>query len=486
MPKMGDAMEEGTLLSWKKQDGESVKVGDVIAEIETDKSNVEVEAEDAGVLHVQAKEGDVVPVGTVIATIGDVAVQAATPAPAQAGSGAAKNGSGAIKNGANDASAAPGEVSKAGDTGTITGGEGAQYKADTPDDKDIARLAPTVHTLEEKEDVGETVTLTYREAIRMALEEELDRDENVFLLGEEIGQYQGTFKITENFLQRYGADRIVDTPISEAGMVGMTTGAAMLGMRPVIEFMTLNFALVAWDQIINHTAKIMYMSGGQYNIPCVLRGPGGVGVQLSAQHSQDLAHWYANTPGLKVVVPATPADAKGLLKAAIRDNNPVVFTEHAGLYGTKGEVPVSKDFIVPLGKADVKRVGKDVTIVSYSRGTMLSLAAAEQLAAEGIDAEVVDLRSIQPIDMETVLQSVRKTHHAVVVQEQWLNYGIAAEFAAQIAEHAFDYLDAPVERVAGAFVPMPYARALELLATPHEPDIMAAVKKTLERSATHA
>ncbi len=482
MPKMGDAMEEGTLLSWKKQDGEAVSVGDVIAEIETDKSNVEVEAEDAGVLHVQAKEGDVVPVGTVIATIGDVAVQATasvSPAPVPASNGTAKNG-------ANGASAAPAEVSKAGETGTIMGGEGAQYKSDTPDDKDIANLAPTVHALEEKEDAGETVTLTYREAIRMALEEELDRDENVFLLGEEIGQYQGTFKITENFLQRYGADRIVDTPISEAGMVGMTTGAAMLGMRPVIEFMTLNFALVAWDQIINHTAKILYMSGGQYSIPCVLRGPGGVGVQLSAQHSQDLAHWYANTPGLKVVVPATPADAKGLLKAAIRDNNPVVFTEHAGLYQTKGEVPVSKDFVVPLGKADVKRVGKDVTIVSYSRGTMLSLAAAEQLAAEGIDAEVVDLRSLQPIDMETVLASVRKTHHAVVVQEQWLNYGIAAEFAAQIAEHAFDYLDAPVERVAGAFVPMPYARALELMATPHEPDIMAAVRKTLERSVTHA
>ena len=266
-------------------------------------------------------------------------------------------------------------------------------------------------------------------------------------------------------------------------MVGMTTGAAMLGMRPVIEFMTLNFALVAWDQIINHTAKILYMSGGQYNVPCVLRGPGGVGVQLSAQHSQDLAHWYANTPGLKVVVPATPADAKGLLKAAIRDNNPVVFTEHAGLYASKGDVPTDPEFIVPIGVADVKRVGKDVTIISYSRGTILSLAAAEQLAAEGIEAEVVDLRSLQPFDIETVLTSVRKTHRAVVVQEQWLPFGTAAEFAAQIQEHAFDDLDAPVERVAGAFVPMPYARVLELAATPHEAEIIAAVKKTLERSA---
>ena len=351
---------------------------------------------------------------------------------------------------------------------------------DNADDQDVARLAPGVHS---HEPTGATESMTYADAIRMALQEELDRDEKVFLLGEEIGQYQGTFKITKDFLQKYGPERIVDTPISEAGMVGLTCGAAMMGLRPVIEFMTLNFALVAWDGIINHIAKILYMSGGQFNVPCVLRGPGGVGVQLSAQHSQDLAHWYANTPGLKVVAPATPADAKGLLKAAIRDNNPVVFTEHAGLYRTKGDVPTDPNFIVPIGSADIKRTGKDVTIVSYSRGTMLSLAAAEQLAAEGIDAEVVDLRSLQPIDMDTVINSVKKTHRAVVVQEQWLFYGIAAEFAAQISTHAFDYLDAPVERVAGAFVPMPYARALENMAVPHEADIIAAVKKTLERSA---
>jgi len=257
----------------------------------------------------------------------------------------------------------------------------------------------------------------------------------------------------------------------------------MMGLRPIIEFMTLNFALVAWDGIINHAAKILYMSGGQFNVPCVLRGPGGVGVQLSAQHSQDLAHWYANTPGLKVVVPATPADAKGLLKAAVRDNNPVVFTEHAGLYRTKGDVPTDPDFIVPIGVADIKREGTDVSIISYSRGTMLALAAAEQLAEEGISAEVVDLRSLQPLDIETVIKSVKKTHRAVVVQEQWLFYGVAAEFAAQIGTEAFDYLDAPVERVAGSFTPMPYSRALELAATPHEADIIAAVKKTLARSA---
>jgi pyruvate dehydrogenase E1 component beta subunit len=455
MPKMGDAMEEGTLLQWLKPDGATVSIGDVIAEIETDKSNVEVEAEEAGVLHTKVQPGATVPVGEPIAIIGDVAVTS--------------NGASASSNGA--APAAP----------LASSGEGAVAPATTKEEKDILAVSAATRSGEMK-DVGETVNISYREAIRMALGEELDRDENVFLLGEEIGQYQGTFKITENFLDKYGPERIVDTPISEAAMVGLTTGAAMMGMRPVIEFMTLNFALVAWDQIINHTAKILYMSGGQYNVPCVLRGPGGVGVQLSAQHSQDLAHWYANTPGLKVVAPATPADAKGLLKAAIRDNNPVVFTEHAGLYGSKGDVPTDPEFIVPIGVADVKRKGKDVTIISYSRGTIISLAAAEQLAAEGIDAEVIDLRSLMPFDIDTIIESVKKTHHAVVVQEQWLYYGIAGEFAAQISEKAFDYLDAPVERVAGAFVPMPYSRALEQLAVTHEADVIAAVKRTLARN----
>lgn len=472
MPKMGDAMEEGTLVSWHKQDGDTVKSGEVIAEIETDKSNVEIEAEEDGVLHIQAQPGATLPVGNVIAMIGDPA----------AASGSGSNGASAKTQpppaGANGHKPDEGGGKAEGNL-PVPQGEGADALSTTPDDADIAKLAPTVSV---QEISGETESMSYADAIRMALQEELDRDEKVFLLGEEIGQYQGTFKITKDFLEKYGPERIVDTPISEAGMVGMTVGAAMMGMRPIIEFMTLNFALVAWDGIINHAAKILYMSGGQFPVPCVLRGPGGVGVQLSAQHSQDLAHWYANTPGLKVVAPATPADAKGLLKTAVRDNNPVVFNEHAGLYRTKGEVPTDPNFTIPLGVAEVKREGKDVTIVSYSRGTMLALAAAEQLAAEGIDAEVVDLRSLQPLDMDTVIKSVQKTHHAVVVQEQWLFYGIAAEFAAQIGHAAFDYLDAPVERVAGAFTPMPYARALELAATPHEPDIIAAVKKTLERT----
>jgi pyruvate dehydrogenase E1 component beta subunit len=442
MPKMGDSMEVGKLLSWRKQSGENVKSGDVIAEIETDKSNVEIEAEEDGVLEISVEEGAEVPVGATIATIGG-----GSTAPASSNGTARSHAS---NNG--HAVAAPASP------------------------KETATPAPV------RTDWGSTVNIKYSEAIRMALEEELQANPDVYLLGEEIGQYQGTFKITEHFLEKYGPERIVDTPISEAGMVGMTIGSAMLGLKPVLEFMTFNFALVAWDQIINHAAKILYMSGGQYSVPCVLRGPGGVGTQLSAQHSQDLIHWYANTPGLKVVAPATPADAKGLLKAAIRDNNPVIFMEHAKLYGSKGDVPEDTDYVVPIGVAEVKREGKDVTIVTYSRGTVLSLAAAEELAKEGIDVEVVDLRSLQPFDIDTVIASIKKTHRVVVVQEQWEAYGVAAEFSAQIMERAFDYLDAPVVRVSGAFVPMPYAKALEDIATPHEGDIIAAVKQTLERS----
>ena len=289
MPKMGDGMSEGTLLSWKKQDGDQVRAGEVIAEIETDKSNVEIEAEDAGILRTKTAVGQTVPVGTVIAVIGDA------KANGNGNGTAAKAVQEAVPSTSNGAKPEP-----------VSGGEGLTVEIRSTEREDMARAIAGTHA---EGYTGETVHGTYRDGIRMALEEELDRDVNVFLLGEEIGQYQGTFKITKGFLEKYGADRIVDTPISEAGMVGLTTGAAMMGMRPVIEFMTLNFALVAWDQIINHTAKIRYMSGGQYSVPCVLRGPAGVGVQLSAQHSQDLAHWYAFTPGLKVVVPSTPADA---------------------------------------------------------------------------------------------------------------------------------------------------------------------------------
>ncbi|MGH2425010.1 MAG: alpha-ketoacid dehydrogenase subunit beta [bacterium] len=322
--------------------------------------------------------------------------------------------------------------------------------------------------------------LTYREALRSTLVEEMDRDRAVVLIGEDIGVYQGTFRVTADLLERFGPKRVIDTPISELGFVGAAIGMAMLGLHPVVEVMTWNFALLAFDQIVNNAAKIRYFSGGQVNVPIVIRGPNGAGVQLSAQHSQSLEATFAHFPGLFVVTPATPAEAKGLLRTAIRGNDPVIFLENAALYGMKGEVP-NGNFALPFGRADVARVGEDVTVVAYGRMLHLALAGATQLLEEGIDAEVINLRTLRPLDTETVVSSVSKTHRAVVVQEQWKPFGAAGEIAATIYEHAFDELDAPVERVTGADVPMPYARNLEILAVPHEGDIVKAVKKTLYR-----
>jgi pyruvate dehydrogenase E1 component beta subunit len=322
--------------------------------------------------------------------------------------------------------------------------------------------------------------LTYREALRSTLVEEMDRDRAVVLIGEDIGVYQGTFRVTADLLERFGPKRVIDTPISELGFVGAAIGMAMLGLHPVVEVMTWNFALLAFDQIVNNAAKIRYFSGGQVDVPIVIRGPNGAGVQLSAQHSQSLEATFAHFPGLFVVTPATPAEAKGLLRTAIRGKDPVIFLENAALYGMKGEVP-DGNFALPFGRADVARVGKDVTVVAYGRMLHLALAAATQLLEEDIDAEVINLRTLRPLDTETVVSSVSKTHRAVVVQEQWKPFGAAGEIASTIYEHAFDELDAPVERVTGADVPMPYARNLELLAVPHEGDIVKAVKKTLYR-----
>lgn len=325
--------------------------------------------------------------------------------------------------------------------------------------------------------------ISYRDAIRAAMMEEMDRDPNVLIMGEDIGVYEGTFRITAGMLKKYGPKRIIDTPIAEAGMVGTAVGMAMLGLRPIVEMMTINFSIVAADQILNHAAKVRYFSGGQVDVPMVIRGPQGAGVQLSAQHSQSLEAFYAHFPGIHVVAPATPADAKGMLKTAIRGRDPVMFLESAALYGMKGEVPDDPDFTVPFGVSRVAREGKDVTIVSYSRMLQLSLIAAEQMAKEdGIEAEVIDLRSLRPLDMGPVLESVRKTHRAVVVQEQWKPYGAAAEVSTRITESLFDELDAPVARVTGEDVPMPYARNLELLATPHEPEIIRAVKRVMYRN----
>lgn len=322
-------------------------------------------------------------------------------------------------------------------------------------------------------------TMRYQQALRLAMTEEMERDPNVFILGEEVGQYQGTYRVTEGMLQKFGPRRIVDTPISEIGIAGMATGAAMVGLRPIAEFMTWSFALEAMDQLVNHAAKIQYMSGGRIQCPVVFRGPAGVGTQLSAQHSQSLESWYAHTPGFKVVMPAFPEDAKGLLKTAIRDSNPIIFMEHAGLYGLQGEVPDDPEFMTPFGKAAVRREGVDITLIGYSRGVHLCLRAAEALARDGIDAEVIDLRTLVPLDMETILASVRKTHRAVVAQEEWKNVSFVSELSARIHEQGFDDLDAPVERVGGADVPMPYAKNLERAAIPTDNDVVAAAKRAL-------
>jgi len=321
---------------------------------------------------------------------------------------------------------------------------------------------------------------SYRDAIREAMMEEMDRDKSVLIMGEDIGVYEGTFRITAGMLKKYGPKRVLDTPIAEAGMAGTAVGMAMLGLRPIVEMMTMNFSIVAADQILNHAAKVRYFSGGQVDVPIVIRGPQGAGVQLSAQHSQSFESFYGHFPGMYVVAPATPADAKGMLKTAIRGRDPVIFLESAALYGMKGEVPDDADFTVPFGQARVAREGSDVTIVSYSRMLQVSLTAAERLSKnEGIEVEVIDLRTIRPLDLEPAYASVSKTHRCVVVQEQWKPFGAAAEIAASITENNFDELDAPVERVTGEDVPMPYARNLELLATPHEEQVIAAVKKVM-------
>ena len=322
---------------------------------------------------------------------------------------------------------------------------------------------------------------SYRDAIRDAMMEEMDRDANVLIMGEDIGVYEGTFRITAGMLKKYGASRVIDTPIAEAGMVGTAVGMAMCGLRPIVEMMTVNFSIVAADQILNHAAKVRYFSGGQVDVPVVIRGPQGAGVQLSAQHSQSFESFYAHFPGIHVVAPATPADAKGLLKTAIRGKDPVMFLESAALYGMKGDVPDDPDFTVPFGESRIAREGRDVTIVSYSRMLQLSLIVADKLSAEGIECEVIDLRTLRPLDMVPAYASVAKTHRAIVVQEQWKPFGAGAEIAASITEHMFDELDAPVIRVTGEDVPMPYARNLELLATPHEEDITRAVKRVMYR-----
>lgn len=322
--------------------------------------------------------------------------------------------------------------------------------------------------------------ITYREALNQAMREEMRRDDRVFLMGEEVGFYQGAFKVSKGLLDEFGPLRVLDTPITELGFTGLGVGAAMAGLRPIVEMMTINFSILAMDQIVNSAAKMLYMSGGQLPVPMVIRGPGGAGHQLGAQHSQSLEAWYCHVPGLKVVTPATPADAKGLLKASIRDSNPVVFIESEVLYGTKGEVPEG-EYVIPLGVAEIKRPGRDVTLIAHSKMVLVVLDAARDLEKEGIEAEVVDPRTLRPLDTETLLRSVKKTNRAVIVEEGWPYCGVGAQIVDTLQLHAFDYLDAPVLRVTGADVPMPYAKNLEHICLPDKKRVMDAVHQVLYR-----
>ncbi|MDQ2986128.1 MAG: alpha-ketoacid dehydrogenase subunit beta [Armatimonadota bacterium] len=322
-------------------------------------------------------------------------------------------------------------------------------------------------------------TITYRDALKQAMTEEIERDENVFLIGEDIGRYQGTFRVTQGLFEQFKERRVLDTPISEPGIVGLATGAAMMGLRPIVEMMTMSFSVLALDQLINHAAKIHYMTGGQFTVPLVVRGPGGAANQLSAQHSHSMEGWYAHVPGLKVVAPSTPQDAYGMLKTAVRDDNPVIFTENPGLYAIKGELPDDKDFTVPFGKCAVRNEGSDVSLIGYSRMALVAMEVAEELDKDGISAEVIDVRSLLPLDTETIFESVRKTHRAVVIYEDWRSGGFGSEIVARIQEECFDDLDAPVGRIGGLNVPMPYARNLELLCIPNKDDLLKKVRETL-------
>jgi pyruvate dehydrogenase E1 component beta subunit len=458
MPALSPTMEKGNLAKWVKAEGDKVKAGDVIAEIETDKATMEVEAVDEGTL------GKIlVPEGTA-----DVAVN--TPIAVILSDGESASD---IK-----ATSAPATQQKAAESAPPAA-EATKSKAQaTPEAAHQSAAAPVVEAQPEPDvpEGTEMVTITMREALRDAMAEEMRRDADVFVMGEEVAEYQGAYKVTQGLLQEFGADRVIDTPITEHGFAGLGTGAALAGLKPIVEFMTFNFAMQAIDHIINSAAKTLYMSGGQMGCSIVFRGPNGAAARVGAQHSQDYSAWYSAVPGLKVVAPYTAADAKGLLKAAIRDPNPVIFLENEILYGQSGPVPKLDDFIVPIGKAKVVRPGDNVTIVAWSIGMSYALKAAEELAKKHIHAEVIDLRTLRPMDIETVLTSVKKTGRCVVVEEGWQQSGVGAEVAARIMEKAFDYLDAPVARVSGKDVPMPYAANLEKLALPSVAEVVEAAK----------
>ena len=444
MPALSPTMEEGTLAKWLVKEGDTIKAGDVIAEIETDKATMEVEAVDEGVVEaiLVPAGSENVKVNTLIARLKGEGEAAAPAAPAAAPAAA-------------EAATAPVAVAPA--------AGGPISAASTFADPEI----PAGTALKK---------ITVRDALRDAMAEEMRKDDRVFLMGEEVAQYQGAYKVSRELLQEFGDKRVIDTPITEHGFAGMGVGAAMAGLKPIVEFMTWNFAMQAIDHIINSAAKTLYMSGGQIKSSIVFRGPNGAASRVGAQHSQDYAAWYGNVPGLKVIAPYDAADAKGLLKAAIRDPNPVVFLEHEMMYGHEFDIPDVEDWVVPIGKAKIRREGTDVTLVAYSRMVGFALKAAEELEKEGISAEVVDLRTIRPMDHATVLESVKKTNRLVTVEEGWGPMGVGAEIVARITEFGFDYLDAPPLRVHQEDVPLPYAANLEVLSLPSVEKIVKAAK----------
>jgi pyruvate dehydrogenase E1 component beta subunit len=465
MPALSPTMEKGNLAKWLKKEGDAIKSGDVIAEIETDKATMEVEAADEGTL------GKIlVPEGTA-----DVAVN--TPI-------AVILGEGEDKAAVNDAK--PAQQQKAAESAPPAKSEKTEAKAPeapAPKKEQKAPEAPQAKVAADPDipEGTEMVSMTMREALRDAMAEEMRRDKDVFVMGEEVAEYQGAYKVTQGLLQEFGDRRVIDTPITEHGFAGLGVGAALAGLKPIVEFMTFNFAMQAIDQVINSAAKTLYMSGGQMVCQIVFRGPNGAAARVAAQHSQDYSSWYSHIPGLKVVSPSNAADAKGLLKAAIRDPNPVIFLENEILYGHSSPVPKLDDFVLPIGKAKIARPGKDLTIISWSMGMNYALKAAEELAGQGIDAEVIDLRTLRPMDTATLVESVKKTGRAVTVEEGWKQSGVGAEVAARLMEEAFDYLDAPVARVSCKDVPMPYAANLEKLALPSVADVVEAAKSVCYR-----
>jgi pyruvate dehydrogenase E1 component beta subunit len=478
MPALSPTMEEGTLAKWHVREGDEVRTGDVIAEIETDKATMEVEAIDDGrVGKILVAEGtEHVPVNKPIALLlndgEDIsAVSGESPSPHRG------EGDSAVPSRAPSPSTGDGDAARMAKIAEMIRAVPAQ---------DIADLGPQVAPAEPRAEAEippgtEMVTMTVRETLRDAMAEEMRADDRVFIMGEEVGQYQGAYKVTQGLLDEFGERRVVDTPITEYAFAGTGVGAAFAGLKPIVEFMTWNFALQAIDHIVNSAAKTLYMSGGQMHCPIVFRGPNGAAARVAAQHSQDFSAWYASVPGLKVIAPYTAADAKGLLKAAIRDPSPVIFLENEILYGQSFDVPKLEDFVLPIGKARIARAGSDVTIVSYSRGMAYALEAAKRLAEEGIEAEVIDLRTLRPLDIDTVIASVRRTNRIVTVEEGWPICSIGSEICARVALEAFDDLDAPPMKISGADVPMPYAANLEKLALPSVEQVVTAVKSVCYR-----